>query len=73
MQTIQESIKQLHSSLSDYIEATYHISARSLIARRKELLGRPGLIHQIPYLESTQRYPTGEGLRHHARSAACRT
>ena len=60
MQTIQESIEQLHGSLSDYIEATYHISARSLIARRKELLNRPGLIHQVPYLESTPRYQTGE-------------
>ena len=62
MQTIQESIKQLRGSLSDYIEATYHISARSLIARRQKLLGRPGLIHQIPYLESTRRYPTGENF-----------
>ncbi len=62
MQTIQESIEQLHGSLSDYIEATYHISAPSLIARRKELLNRPGLIHQAPYLESTPRYQTGENF-----------
>ena len=48
MQTIQESIKQLHGALCDYIEATYHISDRSLIARRKELLNCPGLIYQIP-------------------------
>ena len=62
MQTTQESIDQLHRALSDYIEATYHISARSLIARRKELLNRPGLIYQVPYLESTPRYQTGEGF-----------
>ena len=62
MQTIRESIEQLHSALSDYIEATYHISARSLIARRKELLNRPGVIYQVPYLESTPRYQTGEGF-----------
>ena len=62
MQTIQESIEQLHRALSDYIEATYHISARSLIARRKELLSRPGLVYQVPYLESTARYQTGEGF-----------
>ena len=62
MQTIRESIEQLHGALSDYIEATYHISARSLIARRKELLNRPGGIYQVPYLESTPRYQTGEGF-----------
>ena len=60
--TTQESIEQLHRALSEYIEATYHISAPSLIRRRKELLRQPGLIHQIPYLESTPRYETGEQL-----------
>lgn len=59
-QTIQETIKQLHGSLRDYIEATYHISASALIEQRKELLDRPGVIHQIPYLESTPRYQSGE-------------
>ena len=60
MQTIQQSIEQLHGALRDYIEATYHISARSLIDRRKELLDVPGVIHQVPYLESTPRYKTGK-------------
>ena len=60
MQTIQETIKQLHGSLRDYIEATYHISASPLIEQRKELLDRPGVIHQIPYIESTPRYQSGE-------------
>ena len=62
MYTIQESVEQLHSTLSDYIEATYHISARSLIARRKDLLNHPGVIFQVPYLESTLRYQLGEGF-----------
>src|SRR5271157_518527 len=61
-QTIKETIKQLHSSLRDYIEATYHISASALIEQRKELLDRPGVIHQIPYIESTPRYQTGESF-----------
>lgn len=61
-QTIQETIQQLHASLQDYIEATYHISAPSLIAQRQELLARPGVIHQVPYLESTPRYETGESF-----------
>lgn len=60
MQTIHETIENLHGSLRDYIEATYHISARSLIERRKELLDCLGVIHQVPYLESTPRYETGE-------------
>ena len=62
MHTTQESIEQLHRALSEYIEATYHISAPALIRRRKELLSQPGLIHQIPYLESTPRYETGQEL-----------
>ena len=58
--TIQETISELHGSLRDYIEATYHVSAASLIRQREELLQEPGVIHQIPYLESTPRYQTGE-------------
>ena len=58
--TVPNAIEPLHSALSEYIEATYHISDKSLIARRKELLNKPGVIHQVPYLESTPRYKTGE-------------
>lgn len=58
-QTIQETIKQLHTSLRDYIEATYHISDPALIEQRKQLLDRPGIIHQVPYIESTPRYRSG--------------
>ncbi|HEY1559255.1 MAG TPA: DEAD/DEAH box helicase, partial [Caulobacteraceae bacterium] len=60
--TLQETIQQLHASLQDYIEATYHVSAPSLIAQRQELLRHPGVIHQIPYLESTPKYQTGESF-----------
>ena len=60
--TIKETIQQLHSSLRDYIEATYHISSPALIGQRKELLDRSGVIHQIPYLESTPRYQTGDSF-----------
>ena len=62
METIQQSIQQLHGALRDYIEATYHISAKSLIHRRQTLLDLPGVIHQIPYLESTPRYETGDSF-----------
>lgn len=60
MQTIQKTIKQLHGALCDYIEATYHISAKSLITQRRRLLNQPGVIHQTPYLESTPRYKMGK-------------
>ena len=60
--TIQETIGQLHNSLRDYIEATYHISSPALIKQRRELLDRPGVIHQIPYIESTPRYQSGENF-----------
>lgn len=62
MQTIKQTIESLHSSLTDYIEATYHISAPSLIAQRKALLKRDGVIHRVPYLESTPKYQSGESF-----------
>jgi ATP-dependent helicase YprA (DUF1998 family) len=61
-QTIQETIKELHSSLRDYIEATYHISSPALIEQRKELLDRDSVIFREPYIESTPRYQTGEAF-----------
>lgn len=57
--TIGETINQLHQSLSEYIEATYHISNPQLIEQRKRLLDKVGVIHQKPYLESTPRYQAG--------------
>jgi ATP-dependent helicase YprA (DUF1998 family) len=55
-QTIQGTIQELHHCLRDYIEATYHISDPKLLEQRRRLLEQPGVIHQIPYLESTPRY-----------------
>ena len=60
MQSIQAGLRSLHTTLRDYIEATYHVRAPSLVARRKALLGEPGVIFQDPYLESTPRYRTGK-------------
>ncbi len=62
MQTIKETIENLHGSLRDYIEATYHISAPSLIAQRQKLLDRDGVIYRTPYLESTPKYQTGDSF-----------
>ena len=60
MQTIHTALRSLHTTLRDYIEATYHIRAPSLVARRKALLNEPGVIYQNPYVESTPRYVTGK-------------
>lgn len=62
MQTIKQTIESLHASLKDYIEASYHISAPSLIAQRQKLLDRDGVIHRIPYLESTPKYLPGDAF-----------
>ena len=61
--TINETISELHRSLSEYIEAAYHIGDPGLITQRRELLDRPGVIHQRPYIESTPRYKPGTRFR----------
>lgn len=54
--TIQESVSELHTALSEYIEATYHIGNPILVRARQRLLNESGNIHQVPFLESTPRY-----------------
>lgn len=58
MLTVGQTVERLHQSLSDYIEAAYHISNRMLVEQRRSLLGRPCVISQRPFLESTTRYET---------------
>ena len=57
--TIGETIEQLRRALTDYIEATYHVSHPTLVAQRRQVLEQLGVIHQKPYLESTPRYVSG--------------
>ncbi len=61
--TIGETIQQLHRALQDCVEAAYHVSHPTLVTQRQELLKKPGVIHQRPYLESTPRYKTGKAFR----------
>ena len=61
--TIQETIDRLHSSLKEYIEATYHIGDPSLIEQRRTLLERIGVTHQEPFLETTPRYQVGSRFK----------
>jgi hypothetical protein len=58
--TITETIAELQRALSDYIEATYHVSDLGMVQQRKLLLNTEGVIYQKPYIESTPRYQTGD-------------
>ena len=58
--TIGETTSKLHQALQDYIEAAYHVSDPTLVKQRRDLLNKPGVIHQRPFLESTPRYKHGE-------------
>ena len=57
--TITETIAELQRALSDYIEATYHISDPAMVRQRQTLLGTEGVIYRKPFIESTPRYQTG--------------
>jgi ATP-dependent helicase YprA (DUF1998 family) len=61
-QSIHAHALELHKALKAYIEATYHISDSDLLRQRNELLNEPGIIHQVPFLESTPRYKTDESF-----------
>src|ERR1700693_703998 len=58
--TIQQTIDGLRRSLTEYLEATYHIGHAGIVAQRRRLLQEVGGIFQIPYLESTPRYMIGK-------------
>lgn len=58
--TIQQTIDELRMALTQYIEATYHISHPRYVEQRQQLLSQPGSIFQSPYLESTPRYVSVE-------------
>lgn len=54
--TINETIDELRQTLTQYIEATYHVGHPTLVRQREALLSERGGIFQVPYLESTPRY-----------------
>lgn len=58
--TIGQTIDEIRAALRDYIEATYHVGHPAIIEQRRVLLEAPGVIAQIPYLESTPRYADGQ-------------
>lgn len=61
--SVHSVVDNLNSNLQAYIEAQYHIRDESLIRERRILLNEPGILAQLPYLESTPVYQLGEPYR----------
>lgn len=57
--TIHGVSSELRKALIEYIEATYHIGDTALARQRRALLEAEGVVHQLPFIESTPRYQTG--------------
>ena len=62
MKTIFDTIQRYNSTLQNYLEADYHIWNEDLILRRKELLERPGVISNTPFVESSPKYRSGSAF-----------
>ena len=61
VQTIKDTISQLHASLRDYIEATYHVGALQLSSSRgKGFSTGPASFTRFPILNPTPRYQSGQ-------------
>src|SRR5262245_25423187 len=58
--TIQQTIDELRRTLTQYLEAPYHVGQPTIVAQRRRLLEEAGGIFQVPYLESTPRYVTSD-------------
>ncbi len=56
--TIAETIDQIRVALRDYIEATYHVGHPDVVAQRREVLDKEGVLFKEPFIESTPRYQT---------------
>ncbi|HND33935.1 MAG TPA: DEAD/DEAH box helicase, partial [Myxococcota bacterium] len=54
--TLPQSLDILRQTLCDYIEASYHIRDPNLIEQRRALLKTPGVIAQVPYVETLPQY-----------------
>lgn len=61
--TVGETVRELHRSLQEYVEATYHVSHPALVEERQGLLASTGVISQQPFFESTPRYQTKRRFR----------
>jgi Lhr-like helicase len=53
---LKRELEAIRTKLSDYIQATYHISHPALVASRRDLLTSPRTLQQSPWVESAARY-----------------
>ena len=56
---LRYAVSSLDETLRSYLEAQYHIRNESLIRERDRLLREPGVISQVPFIESTPVYELG--------------
>src|ERR1700674_779510 len=57
---ISQTMLEIRTALTDYIEATYHIGNSNLVGKRRRILDQRGVVYQDPYVESTPRYLSGQ-------------
>lgn len=55
--------QQLQETLCTYLETAYRISHQAVVDERTQLLRRPGVVSQTPFVETTPRYQAGAWLR----------
>lgn len=60
---VRSIVSNLSNTLCSYIEAQYHIKNESLIREREAMLNEPRVVSQIPFIESTPIYQTGDEYR----------
>lgn len=57
---LQHVSSELLRTLTQYLEAQYHIWDEYLVGERRRLLEAPGVIHREPYIEATPSYVPGK-------------
>ena len=60
--TPSQAVEHLKESLAGYLESQYRISHPLIFKERAELLRKPGVIAQLPFIEATPAFDTGDFL-----------
>lgn len=60
--TIKSIHQEILSKLTQYIEATYHLSDEQLVVMRREIMNDEGVLYSPPQIETTPRYKLGQGF-----------
>ena len=56
--TLTQTIEQLRSALTEYLESAYHIRDEGLLRQRRALLEEWGVVAQVPFVEVLPQYRT---------------